>query len=256
MKELPDTLTVQIEKEDDLVDLIYQPAWKTILLDVVNQEKFDIWNIDIALLAEKYLTRISQLQENNLRIPANAILASAILLKMKSKTICFPSLEAEQENILTPEQIAEMEAMLPDLTSSVKIRKGALSLDELVESIEDVLKLTASKEERFRNRVEFKPEFNLHISEENWDEKISNVFELVKEKVDSQNLVLFSQLTNMHDVIEMINTFIPLLFLSGKNKIYLFQEQFFGEIFVKLIELNNSNISEDTVAEQETDKLN
>lgn len=235
-KELPHTIEVQIEREEDLVDLIYEPAWKTILLDVIKKEKLDIWNIDISLLAEKYLERIECLQENNLRIPANAILASAILLKMKSKTISFPSLEQESDQALTPEQIAEMEAMLPDLISNVKIHKAALTLDELVESIEDVLKSSAKKKYSAKNRLEFKPDFNLHVSEENWDDKINEVFELIKEKADSQNLVLFSHLVDVKDAIKMINVFMPLLFLANKNKISLFQEQFFGEVFVKLLE--------------------
>jgi len=34
----------------DLVDLIDQPAWKSILLDLVTSEKMDPWDIDVTAL--------------------------------------------------------------------------------------------------------------------------------------------------------------------------------------------------------------
>ena len=70
----------------DLVDLIDQPAWKTILLDLVESEKMDPWDIDVIVLAEKYIKKINDLETNNLRVPANAILACAILVKTKAST--------------------------------------------------------------------------------------------------------------------------------------------------------------------------
>src|SRR3989338_6587440 len=59
-----------------LVDLIDQPAWKTILLDIVKAEKMDPWNIDVIRLADLYLSKINLLERSNLRVPANAILRS------------------------------------------------------------------------------------------------------------------------------------------------------------------------------------
>ena len=86
----------------DLVDLIDQPAWKTILLNLVETEKMDPWNINVVVLCEKYLNKINELEGNNLRVPANAILACAILVKTKSKYL---KLSYRREKIeLTPEQ--------------------------------------------------------------------------------------------------------------------------------------------------------
>ena len=43
----------------DLVDLIEQPAWKSILVELVRTERMDPWSIDISQLSEKYLAKIN-----------------------------------------------------------------------------------------------------------------------------------------------------------------------------------------------------
>src|SRR3990167_1881053 len=72
-----------VNSTDDLVQLIHYPEWKMILLDLIKKEKMDVWAIDIGVLARKYLKKIEELKETSLRLPANAILASAILLHLK-----------------------------------------------------------------------------------------------------------------------------------------------------------------------------
>jgi len=75
----------EAEKPVDLVELIYTPDWKTILYDLVKSERMNPWSIDVSQLAEKYYSRIKSLTGTNLRIPANAMLCSAILLRFKAK---------------------------------------------------------------------------------------------------------------------------------------------------------------------------
>ena len=113
----------------DLVDLIEQPAWKSILVELVRTERMDPWSIDIAGLAEKYLKKINALTGTDLRIPANAILASAILLKFKSNVLRISEIEDEddflaQKKAMTPEERAEFEALIPDLKTIRKIKEG------------------------------------------------------------------------------------------------------------------------------------
>ena len=71
--------------DTNLISLIDVPEWKSILLDLVSSEKMDPWNIDIVELSEKYLQKINSMELMDLRVPANAILASSILLRAKSK---------------------------------------------------------------------------------------------------------------------------------------------------------------------------
>lgn len=215
----------------DLVDLIDQPAWKSILLDLVRTEKMDLWAIDIGELADKYLEKINQLEKADLRLPANAILASAILLRFKAKSLRITSLE-EKEPEISPEEIARMNAIVPDLTSARRSREGKVSLDELVNSIESIIEKTRTKEaKRIFREV---PVFQLPFTEENMEERISLVFAKINERVDSQGLLMFSALLDKNTSEERINTFVPILFLLNNGKINAWQDEFFGEIFISL----------------------
>jgi len=216
----------------DLVDLIDQPAWKTILLDLVETEKMNPWDIDVILLAEKYIKKINELEGNNLRVPANAILACAILVKTKSKYLRLSSLEEKEEKpVLTEEQRAMMLAEIPDLMSNRMSRDGRITLDELVSSIEDIILRTTPKKNSARNI----PRIELNFSSVSIEEKLAEVFDLIKSKVDSQGIVMFNDLVINSEVDSVVDTFLPVLFLMHNGKILAYQNEFFGEIFVKLI---------------------
>ncbi len=251
MPELPENVTVPaeavagVEGPVDLVDLIDQPAWKTILIDLIKSEKMDPWAIDVSELAGKYLTKINQLEKVSLRIPANAILASAILLKMKARTL---KLSALEEDLEAADYAREFHLMaddeIPNLNGLRQLREGRVSLDELVSTIENVLEKT--KKAEFRKSVRELPKFTIPFSEENLNEKIEFVLSKITERSDSQGLVIFSRLLDNKDSSEIVNTFVPLLFLVNKGKVNAWQDEFWGEIFVQLIQeqLQNQTIQQ------------
>ena len=221
----------------DLVDLIDMPAWKTILLDLVKREKMDPWDIDIAELADKYLKKINSMEKMDLRVPANAILASAILLKLKARTLVLSSLEEPEK--LSPEEIARMEAMVPDITTTRKLREGHVTLDELVSSIESILVKT--KKTKSREMLRQIPKFTFPFSQENIEKMMVEVYEKITERADSQGLLTFSRLVDEKTPMGIINVFVPMLFLMNKGKINCWQDDFFGEIFISLRNNNETN---------------
>jgi len=215
----------------DLVDLIDQPAWKSILVDLVKSEKMDPWNIDVADLTEKYLKKINELEHSNLRVPANAILACAILVKTKSKYLKLSSLEEEEEKAEMTEEEKEMFLEeIPDLMASRSAREGRISLDELVNSIEGIIdRNTPSKK-----AGKALPKMELNFDTTSIEEKMSSVLESIRKHADSQGVVMFKDLCS-EDLDELVETFLPVLFLMNSGKILAYQEDFFGEIFVKLL---------------------
>lgn len=216
----------------DLVSLIDQPEWKTILMDLVKTNKMDPWNIDVASLTEKYLDKINQMENLNLRVPANAILACAILVKTKSKYLKLSSIEDDEENQeLTLEQKELFLEELPDLVAGRSLREGKISLDELVSSIEGIIQRTQPK----KNVIRDIPRMEFDFDTISIEDKLNDVFELIKQKVDSQGLVLFKDLVLEDDDSSIIDTFLPVLFLMNSGKILAYQEEFFGEIFIKLL---------------------
>jgi segregation and condensation protein A len=217
----------------DLVDLIDQPAWKTILVDLVKSAKMDPWDIDVSELTGKYLEKINQLEHNSLRVPANAILACAILVKTKSKYLKLSSVEEEEEEKqeLTEDQRELFLEELPDLIANRSLREGRISLDELVDSIEGIIQQTDSKKGVTRNI----PRMELDFDTTSIEERLEEVFDLIKNKADSQGIVLFDDLVTNKENDSIIDTFLPVLFLMNSGKILAYQEEFFGSIFVKLL---------------------
>ncbi len=238
-----DAIAQASQENINLIDLIDQPAWKTILLDLVKSEKMDPWNIDICALADKYLQKINLLEHANLRVPANAILASAILLKTKSKALRISSLDEVEKTVLdsmTEEERKLLEASIPELRGQRQAREARLTLDELVQNIETILNKSKSKN-RFDKMFE-EIKFTIPYTDFNITEKMEEVLALVQQRADSQGIVLFSQLLNGNrNATTTIQTFIPLLFLANKGKLNLWQEEFWQEIFISLAESSQSD---------------
>lgn len=237
----PSTSSLESETENiyerdyskmDLVDLIDQPAWKTILLNLVETEKMDPWDIDVILLTEKYIKKINELETNNLRVPANAILACAILVKTKSKYLRLSSLDdSEEEEKLSPEQRALFLEELPDLVANRSFREGKITLDELVSSIEDIIHRTNPK----KTAARMVPRMEIDFDNTSIEERMGSLYEEIKSKADSQGIVLFKSLLSKDGVDDLVDTFLPVLFLMNSGKIIAYQNEFFGEIFVQLL---------------------
>lgn len=230
---------VALPEKVNLVDLIEQPAWKTILIELVKTERMNPWHVDIADLADKYLQKINSLSGTDLRLPANAILASAILLRFKANVLRLSEIGDEQEllaksRFMSPEEKAAFEALLPELKDIRRIKEGKVTIEELVSSIEKMLqraKKTTDMSILKRERVKF----DIPFSDFDIEEAMDKVYKRITKSADSQGLVLFSRILKENmDNEGIVRTFIPCLFLTNKGKINMWQEVFFGEIFLSL----------------------
>ncbi len=223
-------------EKEYLVDLIDQPAWKSILIGLVKGNKMNPWNINVIALADLYWKKIQLLERQDLRVPANAILASAILLKLKARTIKISSVEEEDETEakeISREELAMIEETIPELRGQRQFREGKISLDELVNSIGEILEKTKQKKSILRDKA--LPDFSLEFNKEKAAEQVDHVFERIKERADSQDIVAFSSLLEKNTAIEMVYCFMPVLYLTNSGKINAWQEEWFGEIFISIV---------------------
>lgn len=231
--------SAEAEKPVDLVELIYAPDWKTILYDLVQSEKMNAWDINITELAEKYYARIKGLTtETSLRIPANAMLCSAILLRFKSKKLKISSIEEVEEAIAIQQALEAKNTKLYDnfeplLKNPRLSREGKVSLNELVSAIEEMMEKTRQKALKKKLLAQ---EFKIPYTSENIEEKSQKVMELVTNNCDSTGLCLFSHLSIGKKASELVDLFIPMLYLCNKGKLAAWQEEWFGEIFIQLTE--------------------
>src|SRR3989338_9543294 len=57
-------------------------SWREIICEIIKD--MDPWNIDIAELSTKYSKKVDSMKEMDFRIPANVVIVSAVLLRIKS----------------------------------------------------------------------------------------------------------------------------------------------------------------------------
>jgi len=221
-------------KKLDLERLVAQPTWKEMLFDLVVREHLDPWNIDIGVIAGKYLERIRNMQTLDLHIPANIILAASILLRFKSDAIRLEEevQEVEQETFIGEDQPP---VEIPMLTLRTRIPpKRKVTLDELVQALEEVFEDQKRREE-LKNKPVIPEKMIVTLPEFDIERQTEEVYKRIKATADSQGLATLSSILKDDSAQEKVFTLLPLLFLAQAGKINIFQEKFFGEIFVQLL---------------------
>lgn len=223
-------------------------TWKSIILDLINSESINAWDVDISLLTQKYIERIKQLREKDLKLSGKVLLAAAILLKIKSNRLVSEDIEGfdrllagseidevqfydELENELKQgedyaiEQNVELSPHMPSP------RKRKISVHDLVRALERALEV---KQRRVLNSA---PPEHIPIPEKKWDLgfAIANVYSKILTFFTKHATVFFTNLIPSQSKEDKIRTFLPLLHLSNQRKIELSQDVPFGEIKISLL---------------------
>ncbi|MEM4389848.1 MAG: segregation/condensation protein A [Candidatus Micrarchaeia archaeon] len=216
----------------DLERLVAQPTWREVLLDLVAKEQLDPWNIDLVVISDKYLQRLRGMQLLDLRIPANIILAAAILLRFKGEALRLK----EEEQFAEPETFLEGESSFEVPMLSLRARippKRRVTLPELIAALESVLERQRRKEQA--PLISPAEPLVVELPKENLEQRMSEIMERLEHLKDAENIVAFSALLRERTPLEIINTLIPLLHLCQEGKISLVQEPLFSEIFIHVL---------------------
>ncbi len=236
-----------------------------IILDLVKTGKVDPWNIDIVDLYDKYMDRIKELKQDNLRFIGKALLFSSTLLKIKSDILRGITIEdfdpepmdyfeddypEDFEQLQIPSNnIISFDEVLQRRTSTRLNRKRTVTLKDLIRHIqfyEDLEKKYAiksaldRKERRVRNYASLKAEQIKELAHEEYVEEVvekmrQNLNQILsrEENIELRELCLLG--------FDKSSAYIALLFLARENQFEIFQEEFWGELFVKKAEVVNGN---------------
>lgn len=221
-------------QEIDLEDLVRNATWRELLAELVESNKLDPWDIDLVKIVDSYIAIVKEMRVLDLHIPANIILAASILLRMKSETM---GIFAEQE-MQVEEPGPQQERVTPEIPALVpRLRmqpSRKISLRELMEALEEAIKISEKREVIERERLE--PLANIVISKEDIDQKINIALGLIKRSVDREGITTFARIADRFSTTEgmLLDLFVPLLFLANMNRIALMQEEFFKELFIRL----------------------
>ncbi len=230
-------------KKDDV-------TWQTIIYDLVKSGEIEPWNIDLSKLTAKYLETIKNLQEHNFFISGKVVLASAILLRMKSDRL-INNYIAEFDSMLYPPQedlLAQEEAdykyaidgkEYPKLLlKTPQARKRQVTLNELLKALEKALEVD---ERRRIRRIYEEPliaEAVMPTNTYNISDLIRSVYEKVMYMFGKKENLFFTDLLETDSREDKVLTFIPLLHLDSQQKVDLSQEKPFSEIKIVLTNTN------------------
>lgn len=223
-------------KDANLEKIVQMDTWREILYDMVAQREINPWDIDVIEVTNKYIGRIKEMKMEDLRVPANLILAAAILLRFKSDMVSLD--EAPQQALL--DDFAEPFSYSEIAPLELKGRippKRRVTLEELVDAVQKVFEDQKVHEEKARMRDELPAQIEpleIKMSEFKIDEQIDGLFKRINSLVDSEGLVRFSELVEKKDRQGIVYTLLPLLFLANDGKVNMAQDPFFGEIFISV----------------------
>jgi segregation and condensation protein A len=225
-------------------------SWKSIIVDLVKKEDMDPWDINISVLSKKYIDRIKELKESDLKVSGKVLLAAAILLSIKSKRLVGEDL-SEFDRLLSSTDVDEDE-FYDDLEKELRKgevqgmteyfelnprtpmpRKRKVSVYDLVQALEKALEV---KKRRVFN--EWNAIGDAKMPERTFDitKAIGSLYDKIKFFFFKQKKrsLKFSELTESKKKEDKVFTFIPLLHLSNEDKVDLHQEEHFADFDISM----------------------
>ena len=236
---------------DQILALLLQRdeiTWQDIILDLVKAEEFNPWDIDISLLSNKYLETVRKLKEANLFISGKVLLASAILLKIKSERLLNEDFLVLDNLLFPPDNLEELDQFVdnsrqttllehPKLSiKTPQARKKKVTVEDLLAALDQALNVNERRILRIaeRNRI---PE-DLFILEKAYD--ITSLIEDLHAKIvglsKEKETLTFTELLPSEKKLDKLLTFSPLLHLSNQERIDLDQKEHLGEIYIKVLQ--------------------
>lgn len=236
-------------QQEQIYNIVFSKeiGWQEIIYDLINTEQLDPWNIDITSLTNKYLEKIQAFEEANYFVSSKVLLAAALLLRIKSEIllnkyiksideILFGNKEKKEINI---ERIELDEDEIPELIpKSPMPRFRRVTLSELVESLNKAIVTETRRIKKViinRNALR-ETEFSLPKRKFSIPNKMKNLHFRIVDYFDKNTEELkmpFKELIGDNKEDKIIS-FSSLLHLEDQKKIWIEQEEHFGDIHIWL----------------------
>jgi chromatin segregation and condensation protein Rec8/ScpA/Scc1 (kleisin family) len=207
-----------------------QPPWN-ILFELHKLEKVKPWHVNISLLLASFLEEMEKCGEVDFRASGVALDSSAFIYMMKSKLLL--KLEEPPAPPKLPPDIVPPPIFLPlryELTST--------TIEQLLDALDSVLKgekllpLKPRLEPVLPPPTDILPEIDRYLME--IENLLDALYGEILNLIAGNPVLGFARLAAGKNRLEAIRTFILLLFLAQSQKILLWQEEEFGEIFISV----------------------
>lgn len=200
-----------------------------VLVELAKKGEIDPWDIDIARTTQRFLEYIDSLEKRDLRIPARTLLYAAMLLRMKSD---FVEGSRDEEPELIPDEIEfEVEETIDGLPQPPIRRhtKRPVTLEELISELRNAEMVGRRKAMRER-WPESPVEKAMDIShEEGIEDRIKALGPILDNLFASGKVAAFTDIKSKERVMD----YVSLLFMAQRRQVWLEQEEFFQELYIR-----------------------
>lgn len=241
-------------KQQQVHDILFnrEIGWQEIIYDLINTEQLDPWDINIMILTEKYLETIQKLEEADFFISSKVLLAAALLLRIKSEILLNQYIKSideilfgKKEKIESKLERIELDGQIPELIPrSPMPRFKRVSLNELMEALNKAIitenrriKKEIVKSNAIREAGISFPKRKLSINDKIKQIFSKIIYSLEENKNGPEGVSFGEKRINYNYLTEekkenRISFFAPLLYLEHQKKIWLEQNEHFGNIYI------------------------
>jgi len=193
-----------------------------ILFDPEGVKKKDIWEIDLIQILTMLIKVLEKADKKDLRVAGMAALSSSLIYRMKVENI-FALQKAAMEN-KPIKQRSDVDIQMLDIPYRHE-STYPVSLDELLDLLENLIGTIANPRERRSNQLKFDPveapDFKKYFN--NLENIIGEYQDLILRKLEPDGTALLASITKDLDTTDSIRCFFAILFLARDEKIDLLQ---------------------------------
>ena len=223
-----------------------------LLLHMVKKHEMDIYEIDLKIIIDEYISFINSLDRGDLDRKSEYLIMASELIHLKSKLLLgFDEEENDDtyeinseedlrnriiefekyQNISNDFRVLEMNRQgyftkvpesLKEYAPEEKVINSTLDVKELIEAFLEMQK-----------RNEYKKPTNTKIARKELSVKDKTNF--IRDILKSRKKVEFSELFNEFSREELVVTLLSILEMSKNKEVYLFQNKNFSKIFIEVI---------------------
>ncbi len=242
-------------KQQQVHDILFnrEIGWQEIIYDLINTEQLDPWDIDIMILTEKYLETLQKLEEADFFVSSKVLLAASLLLRIKSEILLNQYIKSIDEILFGKKEYLdskkleriELNEQIPELIpKSPMPRFKRVSLKELMEALNKAIitenrriKKEIVKSNAIREVGISFPKRKLSIQDKIKQIFSKIIYSLEENKNDPKGDSSGEKKIHYTSIVgeekhERIFSFAPLLYLEHQKKIWLEQNEHFGDIYI------------------------
>ena len=193
-----------------------------ILFDPEGVKKKDIWEIDLIQILSILIKVLEKADKKDLRVAGMAALSSSLIYRMKVENI-FALQKAAMEN-KPMRQRSDIDIQMLDIPYRHE-STYPVSLDELLDLLENLIGTIANPRERRSNQLKFDPievpDFKKYFN--NLENIIGQYQDLILKKLETNGTAFLESITKELDTTDSIRCFFAILFLARDEKVDLMQ---------------------------------